>query len=96
MASNYLQHADCEVGSEYNHSRNFTGKLFNFMFLNVGYHTAHHLHDRIHWTELPALHEQIQHNIKPEMCKSSFIGYILYDLGIKPILQSLQPQKNVI
>ena len=57
MASNYLQHADCEVGSEYNHSRNFTGKLFNFMFLNVGYHTAHHLHDRIHWTELPALHE---------------------------------------
>ena len=43
MASNYLQHAHCEVGSEFNHSRNFTGKLFNLLFLNVGYHTAHHL-----------------------------------------------------
>lgn len=95
MASNYLQHAHCEVGSEYNHSRNFTGKLFNFMFLNVGYHTAHHLQDRIHWTELPALHEQIQDNIKPELCKSSFIGYILYDLGIKPVFQAIQMKKSV-
>ena len=95
MASNYLQHAQCDVGSKYNHSRNFTGRLFNLLFLNVGYHTAHHLRDRIHWSELPAMHEEIKGQIRPELCKSSFLGYILVDLGLKPLLQTLQPRKAI-
>ena len=90
MASNYLQHAQCDVGSQFNHSRNFTGRLFNLLFLNVGYHTAHHLRERVHWTELPALHEEIKDQIRPELCKPSFIAYILVDLGTKPFLQALR------
>lgn len=87
MASNYLQHAQCEVGSEYNHSRNFTGKCFNWLFLNVGYHTAHHLQDRIHWTELPHIHESIKHHIDERLCQKNFIGYFLIELTAKPIMQ---------
>ena len=87
MASNYLQHAQCEVGSEYNHSRNFTGILFNWMFLNVGYHTAHHANDQLHWTELPALHQRIQSKIDNRLCKSSFWGYIVKDLTLKLIIE---------
>ena len=93
MASNYLQHAHCEVGSEFNHSPNFTGScsISSFsMWVIIPLTTQ----DRIHWTELPAMHKELQSRIHPELCKSSFIGYILYDLGIKPVLRVFQPKNT--
>lgn len=93
MAANYLPHAQCDVGSKYNHSRNFTSRLFILQFLNVDYHTADHLRERIHWTEIPDMYEQIKDQILPELCKSSFVGYILVELDLKPLLQILQPRK---
>ena len=86
MASNYLQHAKCEVGSEYNHSRNFTGKVFNTLFFNVGYHTAHHQNQRLHWKDLPTLHQTLRPHIHQKLCKKNFISYMLKDLIIIPIL----------
>ena len=86
MASNYLQHAQCEVGSAHNHSRNFTGWIFNLLFFNVGYHTAHHLDQKIHWTNLPSAHREIEANIEPRLCKQNFVGYFLLDLSFLPLL----------
>jgi fatty acid desaturase len=58
VGMNLLQHQDCDSGSEYDHSRNLTGKTANFFLLNSGYHTAHHLRPAIHWSKLPNFHDQ--------------------------------------
>ena len=89
MASNYLQHAQCEVGSAHNHSRNFIGRIFNLLFFNVGYHTAHHLDQKIHWTKLPKAHQAIQSHVDTHLCKRNFIAYFVLDLSIVPLLQVL-------
>lgn len=43
LAINHVQHDGCDHASEYNHSRNFTGRWLNWWVFNNGYHTAHHL-----------------------------------------------------
>ncbi|MGI9616413.1 MAG: fatty acid desaturase family protein [Acidimicrobiales bacterium] len=58
IAMNYLQHADGTVGAELEHSVNDTGRIFNFVLLNLGYHAAHHLNPGAHWSALPDLHRR--------------------------------------
>lgn len=55
---NFLQHQDCEARSELDHSRNVTGKFMNWLLLNNGYHTAHHLRPALHWSELSVWHQR--------------------------------------
>ncbi len=38
----------------------------NYVFLNVGHHTAHHEKPTLHWTLLPARTERIRHRIPAE------------------------------
>jgi fatty acid desaturase len=56
---NLLQHQDCDFGSEFSHSRNLTGRVLNWLLLNNGYHTAHHMFPRAHWSRLPAIHRRV-------------------------------------
>lgn len=35
------------------------GKLYNFFWLNNGYHAEHHYRPRIHWTKMGQLHQEI-------------------------------------
>ncbi len=56
---NLLQHQDCDVESQFNHSRNITGGFANWLLLNNGYHTAHHVFPSAHWSKLPAIHERV-------------------------------------
>lgn len=76
LVSNYLQHAHTDDSSPYSHSRNFMGWL-NPLFFNVGYHTAHHHHSRLHWSQLPAAHARIAHRIDPRLIEESFSWYCL-------------------
>ena len=55
------------LDSKWNHSRNFTGKWLNAFLFNNGFHFAHHWKPMAHWSELPALHAQVQHLIHPEL-----------------------------
>lgn len=64
VGMNLLQHQDCDSGSEYDHSRNLTGKTLNIFLLNNGFHTAHHLRPAMHWSELPEFHRS---EIAPRM-----------------------------
>ena len=65
---NLLQHQDCEPGSGYDHSRNITGRWSNWLFLNNGFHTAHHLHPEMHWSLLPEFHRlQVAPLMRPEL-----------------------------
>src|SRR5947208_10153065 len=56
---NLLQHQDCDFHSEFDHSRNLTGRIVNWLLLNNGYHTAHHMFPAAHWSTLPRIHERV-------------------------------------
>jgi hypothetical protein len=46
----------CWLHGYYEHARGTTshyGKIYNFLFLNDGYHIEHHAHPGEHWTKLP-------------------------------------------
>lgn len=68
-AGMYLQHVYCVPKSEehpFNHSNVFVQRLFNLLMFNIGYHLEHHDYPSVHWSDLPALHQQL----KPELVKS--------------------------
>jgi fatty acid desaturase len=56
---NLLQHQDCDFESRFNHSRNITGSFVNWLLLNNGYHSAHHMFPSAHWSKLPAIHQRV-------------------------------------
>jgi fatty acid desaturase len=72
VSINLLQHQDCDFASEFDHSRNVTGKWANYMLLNNGFHTAHHLFPAKHWSLLPQVHEQfVAPHIDPRLNERS-------------------------
>jgi beta-carotene hydroxylase len=77
MLFNYMQHVHADAWSKYNHSRNFTGRLLNFLLFNNGYHAAHHGRPAAHWSTLPELHARIAHQIHPDLIWTSFWWWIL-------------------
>lgn len=59
----YVQHSGCVRKSParpVSHSTVFLAKFFNYTMFNIGYHLEHHDHPRVHWSELPALHERLK------------------------------------
>lgn len=84
MFFNYLQHVHCDPWSKHNHSRNITGRVFNFLVFNNGFHTVHHENAGAHWTTLPAAHAKIAHEIDPSLNVWSFWRLVLgqYVFGI--------------
>lgn len=71
---NLLQHQDCEHDSAFDHSRNITGRFANWLFLNNGFHTAHHLRQGLHWSRLPKFHrENVEQWMSPEFNHRSLL-----------------------
>lgn len=89
LASNYLQHAHAVSGSRYNHSRNFVG-FINLVWFNVGYHTAHHENETLHWTFLPSAHKDMAPKINPRLIESSLAAYTLRILFLGLVMPSLR------
>lgn len=81
---NYIQHIHSDEESEFNHSRNMTGRLLNFFLLNNGLHTVHHMSPGTHWSNLREKHNKIVDKIDPRLNESNFAWYLLrvYILGI--------------
>ncbi|MGM0559072.1 MAG: fatty acid desaturase family protein [Myxococcota bacterium] len=81
---NYVQHVHADEESEWNHSRNFTGKFMNFFLLNNGYHTVHHESPGTHWSDAKKEHEKIKDKIDPRLEEKSFWWMIfrVYILGL--------------
>jgi fatty acid desaturase len=74
---NLIQHDGCDIGSEHNHSRNFGGRILNWLSVNAGYHTAHHNRAGLHWTELPASHaKDVAPKMDPALMEKSLVGYL--------------------
>lgn len=73
--TNYVQHVDCDPGSRWNHSRNFTSRWMNFLVFDNGFHTVHHDRANLHWSRARAAHEAVAHHIDPRLNESSISGY---------------------
>lgn len=82
ITMNLLQHDGCDAESEWNHSRNFVGKLVNWFTFNNGYHTIHHMKPGLHWSLLPEAHAaEVAAFIHPNLDQPSFPGYIWRTFG---------------
>ena len=75
---NLIQHDRCDVASDWNHSRNFVGRAFNWIMCNNGYHTIHHNRAGMHWSELAEAHaREVVPRIDPSLDEPSMVGYLL-------------------
>ncbi|KAJ3089978.1 hypothetical protein HK100_007592, partial [Physocladia obscura] len=66
-----------------NTARNFTGSITNFLFFNNGYHSIHHIRPTLHWSKLPAAHNElvkpiIHPNLDQENMASYFFKTFIY------------------
>ncbi|MFT3771284.1 MAG: fatty acid desaturase [Minicystis sp.] len=77
VTMNLLQHDGCDAKSEYNHSRNFVGKLVNWWTFNNGFHTIHHMEPGLHWSLLPAEHaKRVAPFIHPNLDQPALLPYL--------------------
>lgn len=76
----YEHHAGLDSQKQFEASYNIMNRWFNRLTGNLGYHTAHHYKQGLHWSRLPALHEEIVHQIPPELLvKSTFDAFLPND-----------------
>ena len=68
----YQHHAGLDTDNIDEASYNNLHPFFNLTTGNLGYHTAHHYKQRLHWSKLPELHEQIKHNIPDNLIKTAW------------------------
>ncbi|MBL8919777.1 MAG: fatty acid desaturase [Myxococcaceae bacterium] len=74
---NIIQHDGCDLGSQWNHSRNFAGRLLNWFSVNAGYHTIHHNRPSLHWSELPEAHaREATGKMHPALMEKSLLWYL--------------------
>ncbi len=77
VGTNFFQHDGCDETHEFNHSRNFTGKWFNWLMFNNGYHGAHHMKPNLHWSLLPEFYaKNLRPYIHPNLDRKDFLNYL--------------------
>jgi len=78
MGINFVQHDGCDAEHEFNHSRNFKGKLVNWFTFNNGYHGMHHMKPGLHWSLLPEAHEkELAPHIHPNLDRIALLPYLV-------------------
>ncbi|HEY6878329.1 MAG TPA: fatty acid desaturase [Polyangiales bacterium] len=71
----YDQHSGLDTEDQFQASYNNLNKIYNRLTGNLGYHTAHHHRQGVHWSRLPELHAKIEHRIPAHLYrKSTFSG----------------------
>jgi fatty acid desaturase len=72
----YDHHAGLDTDDHWQGSYNIENKIYNLISCNLGYHTAHHYKQGVHWSKLPELHAQIRDRIPEHLfVKSSFDAF---------------------
>ncbi len=67
----YDHHSGLDTENEFEASYNNLDPLFNRLTGNLGYHTAHHHKQGVHWSKLPALHAKIEAEIPTHLYQKS-------------------------
>jgi fatty acid desaturase len=75
LGANYFQHAHADGFSRWNYARNFEGAV-NWLYFNIGLHTAHHEQPGLHWSELPAAHTALRQRIDPRLIEPGLLPYV--------------------
>ena len=88
---NYVQHVEADETSRWQHSRNFVSPVLNAMLFNNGYHTVHHHHPGVHWSQLPRLHATHAHKIHPCLLQRSWWGFMFWTFIIRPFVPGAGP-----
>ena len=82
---NLIQHDRCDTTSEWNHSRNFVGRAFNWIMCNNGYHTIHHNRAGLHWSVLADHHqEDVVPRMDPSLNERSMVAYLVRTYLLRP------------
>jgi len=71
----YDHHTGLDTQNEFEASYNNLGPIFNFITGNLGYHTAHHHKQGVHWSKLPALHDKIADKIPEYLYQNSIVSH---------------------
>jgi beta-carotene hydroxylase len=93
MWFNYMQHVHADPWSEHNHSRNMTGRIFNFLVFNNGLHTIHHEHPGAHWSTAYTLHNAIADKIDPALNWTNFLWWIFRAYVVTAFIPSLETKQ---
>jgi len=70
IAATYRHHSGLDTDDHMHALRNYTHKIRNILTGNLGYHTAHHYRQGLHWSKLPELHADIVDKIPDEYISS--------------------------
>ncbi len=70
----YAHHAGLGVNNDFEASYNILTPIYNRLTGNLGYHTAHHHKQGLHWSLLPELHEKIKDKIPVHLYKTDHLG----------------------
>lgn len=73
----YDHHSGLHTDNQFEASYNILGRWFNVLTGNLGYHTAHHYKQGVHWSKLPALHEQVKDRIPQHLYRKSTFDFAL-------------------
>jgi beta-carotene hydroxylase len=93
MWFNYMQHVHADPWSKRNHSRNITGRVFNFLVFNNGLHTVHHDNAGAHWSTAYEAHAKIAHEIHPDLNWRSFWWWIIRGYLVPVFVPSLETKQ---
>ena len=67
----YDHHSGLDTNEQFEASYNILNPTFNLLTGNLGYHTAHHHRQAVHWSKLPELHARISDNIPAHLYRKS-------------------------
>ncbi len=70
----YSHHAGLDVDNIFEASYNNISPIYNLLTGNLGYHTAHHYKQGVHWSRLPELHEKIKDKIPDHLYEKNYLG----------------------
>ena len=71
----YWHHAGLHTDDHLEASYNVMDHWYNLVTGNLGYHTAHHMKQGLHWSKLPEFHATIAHNIPRHLYREPSIPF---------------------
>jgi fatty acid desaturase len=72
----YFHHVGLDTAEHAQASYNILHRGYNLATGNLGYHTAHHTKQGLHWSKLPELHAQLARNIPRTLYRQPGIPFV--------------------
>jgi fatty acid desaturase len=90
----YDHHSGLDTDDQFQASYNNMNMWFNRLTGNLGYHTAHHHRQGVHWSKLPELHAKIASRIPAHLYRKSTFDVLLPDRPLIAQICAEPPSTN--